>query len=65
MRRAVKAFVVAALIALPFGAMAPAANAAQQCDTVGPVTICRDGMGDIEIPGVVRICIRIGSFCGS
>ena len=64
MRKAVRTVIVAALFALPFGALAaPAANAA--CDSVGPVEVCRDGMGDVQVPGVVKICIRFDTKCGS
>lgn len=57
MRRAIRALIVTALIALPFGAFAaPAAHA--ECNAVGPVVVCNEGMGDVEVPGIVRVCLR-------
>ena len=66
MRRALRAVVVAALVALPFtvGA-APAAHAA--CDTVAGIEICNEGMGavGVDIPGLIHICIKFNGLCGS
>jgi hypothetical protein len=62
--------VVAALVALPIGAVAaPSAQAEVVCTPMGPVQVCGEGgaVGGIglDIPGVIHLCIRLSSFCGT
>jgi hypothetical protein len=65
MRRALRAVIVAAVVALPFGiGAAPAAQAA--CDDIGGVvTVCNEGMGDVHvhIDGLLHVCVKINNLC--
>jgi hypothetical protein len=66
MRKALRAVVVAAVIALPFTLGASSANAAECTPENGVVQLCGMSGAGIDIPGVIHVCIRIASNpCGT
>jgi hypothetical protein len=61
LRKLLRAAIVAAVVAAPFTLGATPANAAECTPDGPPVQFCGEGMGAVQvnIPGVIRICLRI------
>jgi hypothetical protein len=63
MRKFLRTVIVAAVVAAPFTLGASPANAAECTPDGPPVQLCGEGMGNINIniPGIIRVCIRIAN----